>query len=112
MSETIKQRKVSQIIDHSEGALKEAIKFARHIKDPSLIGCIQRLRRRWHSEDNVIHLYDDLRLSFYFEIISRATNSLVLNGGIIYHGRHDAYGAGGIAQHVCLTPTEGWSTHT
>jgi len=112
MSETIKQRKVSQIIDHSDGALKEAIKFSRHIKDPSLIGCIQRLRRRWHNQDNVIHLYDDLRFSFYFEIINRETDTLVLNGGIIYHGRHDAYGAGGIAQHVCLTPTEGWSTHT
>jgi len=112
MSETIKQRKVSQIIDHSEGALKGAIKLARSIKDPSLIRCIQRLRRRWHSEDNVIYLYDDLRSSLYFEIMNRATNTLVLNGGIIFHGSHDAYGAGGIAQHVCLIPTEGWSIHT
>ena len=112
MEQTIKQSKVSPIIDHSEGSLKEAIKFARHIKDPSLIGCIQRLRRRWQSEDNVIHLFDDLRFSLYFEIENKATNSIVLNGGIIYHGRHDAFGAGGIAQHVCLTPTEGWSTHT
>lgn len=108
----MKQRKVSPVIDHSEGALKEAIKYSRIIKDPSLIGCIQRLRRSWQSEDNEIHLYDDLRFSLYFEIVNWATDKLVLNGGIIYHGRHDAYGAGGIAQHVCLTPTEGWTTHT
>lgn len=112
MTDTIKLRKICLVIDHSEGALKEAIKYSRIIKDPSLIGCIQRLRRRWYSEDNEIHLYDDLRFSLYFEIVNRATNTIVLNGGIIYHGRHDAYGAGGIAQHVCLTPTEGWSIHT
>ena len=112
MTETMKQRKTSPVIDLSEGALKEAIKYSRIIKDQSLIGCIQRLRSRWYSEDNEIHLYDDLRFSLYFEIVNRATDKLVLNGGIIYHGRHDQYGAGGIAQHVCLTPTEGWSTHT
>ena len=112
MSEAIKQRKVSPVIDLSEGALKEAIKYSRIIRDRSLIGCIQRLRRRWHSEDHVIYLYDDLRFSFYFDIMNRATNTLVLNGGIIFHGSHDAYGAGGIAQHVCLTPTQGWSIHT
>lgn len=35
------------------------------------------------------------------------------NGGLIFHGRHDAYGSGAPPTlATCLQPTDGWSVHT
>jgi hypothetical protein len=36
-----------------------------------------------------------------------------MNGGLIYHGKHDNGGDGGSPTFsVCLEPTNGWSIHT
>jgi hypothetical protein len=49
--------------------------------------------------------------SFYFDV--RNDRGRVMNGGIIFHGKHDGGGNGGAPTFsVCLTPTDGWTVHT
>jgi Domain of unknown function (DUF4120) len=93
--------------------LKECIAFARKNGNISLIRCIQGKRRQWNWQDVELRLYQDRnKYSLYFDLWNKKENRRIYNGGIIYHGKHDAFGAGGIANHVTLSPTQGWSTHT
>ena len=107
-------KKMSKLIDHTEGRLSEAIAYARKIGDTSLISNLQWKRRRYGWEEQEVHIYPDFApLSFEFSMINLATKRCTLNGGIIFHGKHDGFGSGsGPTFSVCLTPTSGWSTHT
>ena len=57
--------------------------------------------------------HDFAPLSFYFEI-QRQNGICTLNGGLIFHGRHDAGGTGGgpPTYSVNVTPVDGWTLHT
>ena len=105
---------MSKLIDHTEGKLAEAIKFARAIGDSSLISNLQWKRRRYGWQDQEVHIYTDWApLSFEFALRDIKTLRCNLNGGIIFHGKHDNGGDGSAPTFsVCLTPTSGWSTHT
>ena len=61
-----------------------------------------------------IELYPDWApQSFYFVWRDKLSGRVIMNGGLIYHGKHDGFGDGGAPTFsVCLTPTSGWSIHT
>ena len=107
-------KKMSSLFDHTNGKLEEAIRFARKRMDTSLISNIQWKRRRYGWEEQEVHLYEDFApYSFYFTLMQKGTERCNLNGGIIFHGKHDGGGnCGAPTYSVCLQPVDGWSTHT
>lgn len=54
-------------------------------------------------------------VAFYW-VIDRVVDgqtSMVMNGGLLYHGAHDGFGSGSAPTFaVTLSPTDGWSIHT
>ena len=104
----------SRLIDHSEGGFKKAIQVARERKDLTLIHCIQRLRKRYGSENRTVNISNDFcPLSFNFWFLEQPDNRCSLNGGIIFHGKHDNGGDGSAPTFsVCLTTVDGWALHT
>lgn len=61
-----------------------------------------------------IELYPDFAAySFYWVWREIETGRIIMNGGLIYHGKHDNGGDGGAPTFsVSLTPQSGWSIHT
>lgn len=59
---------------------------------------------------------DAAPMSFYFVIEKKSDTGewrTLFNGGLLFHGRHDANGSGAAPTFaVTLEPTEGWSVHT
>ena len=100
------------IHDFSEGKLSQCIALARTRQDTSLIKCLQRLKKRDKSPTSYVNIFRDFApYSLYFEKYS--DGKLDLNGGIIFHGRHDNGGDGSFPTlSVCLTPVNGWCIHT
>jgi len=98
-------------VDASGGRFDEIIKHAQTC-DPenTLYNAMSGLFRRMLNGTKVVVYNDPSPLSLYFE--TYRDGNFAGNGGIIYHGPHDAFGAGGVAAHVCLNKTEGWSCHT
>ena len=48
-----------------------------------------------------------------FDVLKTLGYKYWMNGGLIYHGKHDGFGSGNAPTFsVCLTPTNGWSVHT
>ena len=105
---------MSKLIDHTEGKLAEAIAYARKIGDSSLISNLQWKRRRYGWEKQEVHIWTDWApLSFGFALREVGTQRTFLNGGIIFHGKHDNGGDGSAPTYsVNLTPVNGWATHT
>ncbi len=109
------------IVYHDTVAMKEAIDASRAMKNTSLIRCLKSLRRyetnckdRFKVQTNI---YRDRSgpYCFYFERwMAKPGEEMAFsgNGGIIFHGKYDAGGAGGVAAHVTMEPTNGWQIHT
>jgi hypothetical protein len=92
----------------------KCVKLARERQDLSLIKAIQNKRRMQNFEEVELILYKDWApYSLYFDLQNIARNYRIYNGGIIFHGKHDGFGSGSAPTFsVCLTATDGWSTHT
>lgn len=94
--------------------------FSKKINDMSIVECLDRLKQitsniNQKKSENLyyeLYLYNDFApYSFYFEI--KNIEDRFMNGGIIYHGKHDNGGDGGATTFsVNLTPTKGWAIHT
>jgi hypothetical protein len=103
--------------DYTEGALAKAISFARERKDPSLVKCLKNLRvvhnKGYAYEEGYTEIYQDFApYSFYFVRYTRGCVRF-MNGGIIFHGKHDNGGDGSAPTFsVSLTPCDGWQIHT
>ncbi len=97
------------ICDNTNGALDLAIKH-NAAKNGNLLKKLDQL----NMDKCVVMLYTDFApLSFAFSVLSKTDFSLVYNGGLIYHGIHDAGGNGSAPTFsVSLTPVNGWSIHT
>jgi len=100
------------MIDKTNGLLG---KIKQHADSSGLTDnlkeCLCRLER--HDRDGcTVTLYPDFApLSLYFEV--KKGGRLVLNGGMIFHGRHDSGGNGSAPTFsVNLTPSTGWAIHT
>lgn len=105
--------------DLTDGKLSEALKYAESIKDDSLqkcINCLNSVDKDYNSNGMIVETTvsnDFAPYSFYFERIRKERGTLILNGGIIFHGKHDNGGDGGAPTFsVCLEPCNGWSIHT
>lgn len=59
---------------------------------------------------------DGAPMSFGFVVVRHHESGMVLtllNGALVYHGRHDGFGSGAYPTlSVTLEPTEGWSIHS
>ncbi len=80
--------------DLTNGVLEEELKKAETEKNPTLLDCINRLKRidELHGSETTV-MKDFAPRSFYFErFVGKVFSG---NGGIIYHGVHDHGGNGG-----------------
>lgn len=109
------------MIDQTNGALEKAKIFANEIGMlDNLLGRLKRLDIRTENRPNtVVELYDDFApYSFAWAWLNTTKSPgepgrIIMNGGLIFHGRHDGGGNGGPPTFsVSLTPTTGWSIHT
>jgi len=99
--------------DLTQGKLTEAVKFARQIRDQSLIQCLRSLKEvEKNNPGTTTHLANDFaKYSFYWERFH--DGRFCMNGGIIYHGPHDGYGSGSAPTFsTTVSKTVGWSIHT
>ncbi len=102
------------ITDLSNGKLDEIKTYANtHGLTESYEKTFARLER--HSLNGCeVKLFSDFApMSLYFEIFEEGI--FILNGGMIFHGKHDGFGNGGAPTFsVCIDPekTAGWSIHT
>jgi hypothetical protein len=101
--------------EHLDAAWEHAKAIGR---DESLTGCFEQLERIANNRNATVRLGTDFAPhSFYFEIHAAEAKgprgTLMLNGGVIFHGPHDRGGDGGAPTFsVNLTPKDGWSIHT
>lgn len=100
------------MIDKTDGKL-EAIK--RFASDNGLLENLNSKLEALKSKEKdgcVVNLHQVFAPhSLYFEVIK--DNKLISNGGLIYHGIHDAGGNGSAPTFsVNLTPVKGWAIHT
>jgi hypothetical protein len=63
---------------------------------------------RGHHQTARVYLRKDFD-GFYW-VAYTPRGKAIMNGGIVYHGPHDAYGSAGLS--ICVEPTSGWSVHT
>jgi len=102
------------ITDLSNGRLDEIKAFATtHSLTESYENTYSRLER--HSQNGYeVKLYSDFApLSLYFEIFREG--KFEMNGGMIFHGKHDGYGNGGAPTFsVSIEPERcpHWEIHT
>jgi hypothetical protein len=102
------------ILDKTNGRLDEIKAFAKeHDLMESFNDTFARLEN--HSAKGYeVSLYSDFApLSLEFSITDQGR--FVLNGGFIFHGKHDGFGNGGYPTFSVLLSTEkktGWSIHT
>jgi len=108
--------------DLTNGALEKARKFADETgQREDLEIALVRLFSREKNENvgnegqkSEIELYPDFApYSFEWAWRNLETNKIIMNGGLIYHGKHDNGGDGGAPTFsVSLTPQSGWCIHT
>jgi len=102
--------------DFTDGVLEKTKEFAKSVGQiDSLLHCINRLEsREVNNPKRIVNVYVDIDSphSFYFVEKDKDKDTFIGNGGIIYHGKHDMFGAGGFSNHVTMNPTEGWQIHT
>lgn len=102
------------IIDKTNGRLAEIKAFAKeHDLMESFNMTFSRLES-YSVKGYDVNLYSDFApLSLEFSITNQGV--FVLNGGFIFHGKHDGFGNGGAPTFSVLLSTEnktGWSIHT
>ena len=100
------------IHDLTNGRLDEIRTFAKeHGLEESLNNTFARLET-YSTKGCEVKLFSDFApLSMEFVITDNGR--FVLNGGFIFHGKHDNYGSGSAPTFaVCLEKTVGWSIHT
>lgn len=100
------------ITDLTNGRLAEIKAFAQlNGLEESFNNTFARLEN-YSAKGCEVKLFSDFApLSMEFVITDNGR--FVLNGGFIYHGKHDGYGNGSAPTFsVCLEKTIGWSIHT
>ena len=79
--------------DLTNGVLEEELKKAEQENNPTLLDCINRIRKVDENIDAETTMMKDFApRSFYWERMKE--NSCIGNGGIIFHGPHDGNGSG------------------
>ena len=111
----------TKVINRADEKLITAMQKAVEMQDESLSKCLDRLEN--YGAD-ILTIYPDYApLSFSFGLFRRSEKGehviegercqLSMNGGIIFHGKHDNGGDGSAPTFaVSLNPVNGWSIHT
>lgn len=100
--------------DLTDGKLEEAMQFAK-IKglENSLRNCLDGINRHCSPDFDGFLGVDFAPYSFTFAVVNRQTKICKLNGGIIFHGRHNGFGRGSAPTFsVSMSNEEGWQIHT
>ncbi|HPQ35881.1 MAG TPA: DUF4120 family protein [Tenuifilaceae bacterium] len=100
------------MIDKTDGKLSEIMKYASaNGLEENLNSKLEALKGK-EKDGCVVILHQDFApLSLYFEV--KQDDKLISNGGLIFHGIHDAGGNGfSPSFSVNLTPVKGWAIHT
>jgi hypothetical protein len=102
------------IIDNSNGRLAEIKAFAKeHDLMESFNNTFSRLEN-YSGKGYEVSLYSDFT-PLSLEFVIKEKERFVLNGGFIFHGKHDKYGNGGaptFSVSLCQDKITGWSIHT
>jgi len=100
--------------DLTNGKLNETLNFAESIGlVNSLKSCLDGINRHCSPGVEVYLGIDFAPCSFIFAVIDKVTERCKLNGGIIFHGKHDGFGSGSAPTFsVSLSGEEGWQIHT
>jgi hypothetical protein len=102
--------------DRAEQRMAECINFLEslggEVREKMMVSfqnCLDHLSRIAENCGGEAILYHDFApLSFGFGFTKWS-----LNGGMIFHGKHDGFGSGSAPTFsVCLNPTDGWSLHS
>lgn len=102
------------IIDNTNGRLDEIKAFAKeHELMESFTQTFARLEN-YSAKGYEVFLYRDFA-PLSLEFVIKQEGRFVLNGGFIFHGKHDGFGNGGAPTFSVLLTDEkktGWSIHT
>jgi len=111
-----KQSEIFKVTDNTNGKLDEIRSFAlKTKKTENLNDNMQRLKNMsdyYHADLNLYADFAPLSLAFTLTD-SLPPFKMKLNGGLIYHGRHDGFGSGSAPTFsVCVDKADGWRIHT
>ena len=102
------------ITDNSNGRLAEIKAFAKeHSLEENFKETFSRLEN-YSGKGYDVTLYSDFA-PLSLEFVIKEKERFVLNGGFIFHGKHDVFGSGGAPSFsVSLSQDKvtGWSIHT
>lgn len=112
----------TKVINWTDGKMLSSMQKAVEMQDESLSKCLDRLENSYNA-DILMICNDYAPLSFTFGLYKRTEQGqhmvdgercqLYMNGGIIFHGKHDNGGDGSAPTFaVSLNPVNGWSIHT
>lgn len=102
------------IIDKSNGRLDQIKAFA---KENDLVESFTQTFARLETYSDMgyqVNLYCDFA-PLSLEFVIKQEERFVLNGGFIFHGKHDGWGNGGAPTFsvlLCEEKKTGWSIHT
>ncbi len=120
----LKMKEGNEMKDMTNGELEKVRKFADETgQREEFENALKRLTSReenanvgnsMNENGSEVELYPDFApYSFYWVWREKETQRVIMNGGLIYHGKHDNGGDGGAPTFsVNLTPQSGWSIHT
>jgi hypothetical protein len=102
------------ITDNSNGRLAEIKAYAKEEGlDESFNNTFSRLEN-YSAKGYDVTLYSDFA-PLSLEFVIKEKDRFVLNGGIIFHGKHDGFGNGGsptFSVSLSQDKVTGWSIHT
>ena len=107
---------LARFVTFDAGAKPKPILVMEFVEGPTLERVIESRALDVNRTKCVLHR-DRAPYSFEFDMFRRCATSgefvPMFNGGLVFHGPHDAHGSGGAPTFaVTLEPTSGWSVHT
>jgi hypothetical protein len=102
------------ITDNSNGRLTEIKAFAKEQGLEDSFNETFSTLENYSCKGYDVILYSDFA-TLSLEFVIKEKDRLVLNGGFIFHGRHDGYGNGGaptFSVSLSQDKVTGWSIHT
>ena len=98
--------------DCTNGDLSKAFDHADKINDVSIYKCLNRLAEVDINCKSKTKIYSDFA-PYSFSFARMRDGKCIINGGIIFHGKHDGHGSGSAPTFsVSITNSSGWDIHT
>ena len=106
-------------VELGDNVESETKRLATFSQDPSFVEKLEHVKsiarnstRGFHQRAFLyVHAYE--RDAECYWVAKSPKRHTIMNGGLIFHGKHDAFGSGSAPTFaVTLEPTDGWSIHT